>query len=1029
MVTKQPVSINFAQGLDLKTDPWQVPVGKFLSLENSIFTKGGLLQKRNGYAQLPSLPDNSSLYLTALNGNLTAVGGSINALNAGSKTWVSRGSIAPMEVSTLPLVRNSINQTQCDSAVAPNGLVCTVYTENNSGSNAYKYVIADSVTGQNIIAPTPIPPATGAVTGGPRIFIMGDYFIIVFTNVISGASHLQYIAISSFNPGVHTTNQDIASAYVSSTRLSWDGVVFGSRLYIAYNTTTGGQSIKVTYLPLSAAILGQTPASPHTFASSIATIMSLCVDVTNATNPVIYISFYDVASTTGFTAAVDVNLNIVFTPKQIISSGTILNIASAAQNGICVVYYEVSNAYSYDSGIATNFIDKITVTSTGTVGSPSVLVRSVGLASKAFIINGTAYVLAAYSSPFQPTYFLINATTSSASAPVVVGKLAYENGGGYLALGLPSVSISGSTARIPYLFKDLIAAENTVNATPTGNNILGVYSQTGIMYGSFAFGLGIDTVEIAGNLHVSGGFLWQYDGYLPVEHNFFLYPDSVEISTATSGGHLADQEYFYAATYEWEDNQGNVYRSAASIEVSQTTSGGGNSANTVNVPYLRLTYKIPNPAKIVIYRWSVAQPIFYRVTSLTAVQLNSTTSDSLAFIDTLADASILGNDILYTTGGVVEDINAPASNIITLFDNRLWLLDAEDPNLWWFSKEVIENVPVEMSDLLTYYIAPTVSSQGSTGPVRAGAPMDDKLISFKENAIYYTNGTGPDNTGANNQYSQPIFITGTVGCSNQKSLVLIPQGLMFQSNKGIWLLGRDLSTSYIGAPIEGFNSSVVTSAANIPETNQVRFTLDTGETLMYDYFYGQWGTFVNVPAVSSCIYQDLHTFINSSGQAFQESPGVYLDGSNPVLMSFTTSWLNLAGVQGYQRAFFFYLLGKYYSPHKLHLRIAYDYNPAALHSVLIQPTNFSPAYGGNGSDRESPYGQQTPYGGPGDVENWRVFFKKQRCQSFQITLDEVFDPSFGVAAGAGLTLSGMNLVVGIKKGWRNIGNAHSVGAS
>lgn len=202
---------------------------------------------------------------------------------------------------------------------------------------------------------------------------------------------------------------------------------------------------------------------------------------------------------------------------------------------------------------------------------------------------------------------------------------------------------------------------------------------------------------------------------------------------------------------------------------------------------------------------------------------------------------------------------------MTLFDTRLWLVDAEDQNLLWFSKQVIENTPVEMSDLFTFYIPPTTAAQGSTGPITALAPLDDKLIIFKSNAIYYINGTGPDNTGANNNYSQPIFITSTVGCANQQSIVFMPQGLMFQSDKGIWLLDRGLGTTYIGAPVEQYNSGLVESAQNIPETNQVRFILNTGVTLMYDYYYSQWGTFVNVPAISSCIFQNLHTFINSYG--------------------------------------------------------------------------------------------------------------------------------------------------------------------
>ena len=117
MLQKQNTNINFAQGLDTKTDPWQVPVGKFLSLENTIFTKGGLLQKRNGYAGLPML-SGSPNYVTTFNGDLTAIGTNLQALSAGYGSWVSRGNIQPLSLSTLPLIRNNLNQTQCDSSIA-----------------------------------------------------------------------------------------------------------------------------------------------------------------------------------------------------------------------------------------------------------------------------------------------------------------------------------------------------------------------------------------------------------------------------------------------------------------------------------------------------------------------------------------------------------------------------------------------------------------------------------------------------------------------------------------------------------------------------------------------------------------------------------------------------------------------------------------------------------------------------------------------------------------------------------------------
>ena len=703
------------------------------------------------------------------------------------------------------------------------------------------------------------------------------------------------------------------------------------------------------------------------------------------------------------------------------------------------IIFEVPSVYSYDSSISSNLIDTATINQLGVEGTAYVMARSVGLASKAFAVKGTYYCLASYQSPYQSTYFLLNASTSTQQNPIVVAKLAYSNGGGYLSTGLPNVSVSGTTAQVPYLYKDLIQAVNKNTNVPAGTQVDGIYTQTGVNLATFDFVTdGLASTEIGNNLQLTGGFLWSYDGYVPVENGFFLYPDSVEATWSSTGGSIAAQPdgstntnaYYIQVVYQWTDNQGNPYFSAPSIPVPVTTTGTGTTGSiTVHIPYLRLTYKVPNPPTIVIYRWSVKQQSYYQTSGFTfaasnGIQINDTTNDSVTYIDTLPDSAVLGNALLYTTGGVVEDIGAPATSITTLFDDRLWLVDSEDKNLLWYSKQVIESTPVEMSDLFTFYVAPSTGAQGSTGTITALAPMDDKLIIFKADAAYYINGSGPDNAGNGSTYSQPIFITSTVGCANPRSIVMMPNGLMFQSNKGIWLLGRDLSTQYIGAPVEDFNSYVVNSAVAVPGTNQVRFSLSNGITLMYDYFVGQWGEFEGVPSVSSTLYNGFHTLVNKYGQVAQETPGTYLDGSNPVLMSFTTSWLNVAGLRGYLRAYWFYFLGTYLSPHKLQVQIAYDYNSSAVQGNLIAPLNYAgpygsdPYYGGDGL---------IPFGGPPQLENWRVFLERQRCRSFQIVMQEVFDPSFGTVAGPGLTLSGLSCIVGVKKSYAPINSNQQVG--
>jgi len=624
----------------------------------------------------------------------------------------------------------------------------------------------------------------------------------------------------------------------------------------------------------------------------------------------------------------------------------------------------------------------------------------------------------------EPSYFVLDTDGN------VISKLAFQNANNYLTLGLPQVSVFGSVAQFPYLYRNIVQSVNKGTDLPAGTQVAQVYSQTGVNLASITLSYGVaNTAEIGKNLLLSGGFLWGYDGTSAVENGFFLYPENIEATWSATGGSIAAKPdgttnanaYYYQVTYEWSDNQGNIFRSAPSVPIAVTTTGSGTSGSiAINVPTLRLSYK--TNVKIVVYRWSIAQQSYYQVTSITSPELNDPTIDEITITDTLADASILGNNLIYTTGGVLENIGGPACTAITLFDNRVWAVDAENKNVLWFSKQVIQSTPVEMTDLLTIYVSPTQSAQGNTGDIKCLAPMDDKLIIFKEDAIYYINGIGPDNTGANSQYSEPIFITSTVGCANQKSIVFIPNGLMFQSDKGIWLLGRDLSTNYIGAPVEDYTQNdSVNSAVNIPETNQVRFMMSSGlnsRTLMYDYFYNQWGTFTGIPGFSSTLYLGFHTYLDTrtstSGstqfKVHQETPGVYLDGDNPTLMSFTTSWFALAGILGFQRAYFLFFLGKYYSPHKLVVDIAYDFNPNYVQQVVITPNNYSDPYG-----EDYVFGQSESFGGPEQVEKWRIMLQRQKCDSVLFRITEQFDPTIGTTAGAGFTMSGLNFIVGVKR--------------
>jgi hypothetical protein len=1018
MLNKQAVDVSFGKGLDQKTDSKRIQPGKFLSLVNTVFNKVGQLTKRNGFGPLTSLPDASSLYLTTFNSSLLAIGSTLQAYDNANAAWVNKGIMQKVSLNTSTLIKSGTGQTQADAVVAANGLALVTYTDQdttNLANKIYKYAVINSVNSEMVVNPITLPLAS-QVYGTPRVFLQNQYFIIVYTQETAGPVYnLVYIAISSTNPSVASAAQTVAANYTPSTFLNFDGVVANGNTYVAYNTLSGSQRVNIVYIPPT---LGPVTAATS-FVGRKATILSLSADLADPSNPLIWISAWDQAAFTYTFAAVDKTLVPFYGPFTGVIGGAVLNnFTGKAINGgsqsTLTTYYELAGFYP-DAVTPNNTVGKIAITATGVVTAPSIVKPGVGLASKVFTVDGVDYFLAVYYSANQPTYFLLNGSGN------VISKLAYSNAGPYHVTGLSNVTLVGATAYIAYLITETLTAVNKAQGAPTAQQST-FFTQTGINLASFNLKSSkLTASEIGNNVNISGGFVTAYDGASPVEQGFNLWPDYVTLTPSTTDGTMSAQQYFYQVIYEWTDNQGNLFRSAPSIPKTVTTTGATSSV-VVTVDTLRLTYKTLTPVRIVIYRWSTAQQVYYQATSVITPTLNSTVSNTVSFTDIKPDSAILGNDILYTTGGVIEDIGPPATDNITIFDNRLWLVDAEDRNLLWFSKQVIEATPVEMSDLLTVYIPPTTGSQGSTGVITAIYPMDDKLVIFKENALGYIAGTGPDNTGSNNQYTQFSLINATVGCLNQNSIVFTPLGLMFQSNKGIWLLGRDLSTTYIGAPVEGFNANMVTSAVTIPGTNQVRFTLNTMQTLVYDYYVGEWSQFSNTNVVSSTLFQGLQTFITDSGQVRQETPGKYLDNTQPVLISFTTGWMSFAGVQGFERFYEMLMVGDYITPFKLNVQFAYDFNPAMQQATIVTP---SKPVAGWANDPF--FGDSTPFAGPSAAFNARVFPTIQKCSSFQIQVTEIYDPSFGIASGAGLTLTGLNLLVGVKKGHRTSPAGRSFG--
>jgi len=234
---------------------------------------------------------------------------------------------------------------------------------------------------------------------------------------------------------------------------------------------------------------------------------------------------------------------------------------------------------------------------------------------------------------------------------------------------------------------------------------------------------------------------------------------------------------------------------------------------------------------------------------------------------------------------------------------------------------------------------------------------------------------------------------------------------MFQSEEGIFILGRDLNVTFIGAKVEDelTGDNDISSAVLVEEKQQVRFTLDaSGQTqlkvLCFDYYHGVWTVFTSASSTvrnttSSAMINSRHTFLGSDNYINRDVPGSYYDGTaalqEPVVSEFTTAWIKLAGVQGFQRVKRAYFLGEH-TGGPVSLSAQYNYNESVSTTETWLDTEF---VSGGGTL-------------PDDPMQVGIHIPRQKCQSIRF---KFVDNAQNTVSGGSL-FSMISLLVGRKQG-------------
>lgn len=987
-------------GVDQKTDDKQLDVGKLLVLQNAVFQKIGKVKKRYGY----DLLSNNILGGGILNKNDALLTNDTELLRIADNSlysfmqsgyWINKGNISQVGVNTESIARGNLNLTQASSIHLKGTSVYAWY----DGTNVIATVI-DQTTGQVVLGNYQI-----AVGSRPLLVANDNYIYVYYFRLATNSLHcrrLSPLVPQTFDAEVTLTTQVGNDGYYDITQYG------NNSLALVYKNTS--DFLVLAYCKIDGDIA--TPIdgypAPITYTTETAdNAVAVCVYNVGGLNDGIYAFYHN--NTSGLRYFF-IDEHFISTPVSVVVDPTttlVRNIVTYVLSATAVqVYYELDASNIYDRLIYENTVDTV-----GGVGTPSVFLRSVVLCSKPFEYNGIFYLAVGHDGAtgyLQATYFLVDYLGR------VVNKFNALNGGS------ASNPISHTQHITPinaneFLFSGLIKTQLL-----TEDNVL--YGLTGISSHVFDFSVVdlYDFERLGENLHIAGGLIYVYDGVNIVEAGFNLFPDNITETVDDMAGNLEAGQRAAVFVYEWTDNKGQIHRSAPSVPTIYTTSGGASNVD-FTISTLRLTEKkgTAGEVRIVGYSTVVNGQTYYRMTSVTAPLLNDTTVDSVSFNwGTNAgenDVNIINNEILYTTGGVLENIQPPSATIIESYGNRLFLAGCEDKAEVWYSKEYVRGEAVAFSDSFI------IRADKDVGKIKGLAVIDDKLIIFKESSIYAVAGQGPVDTGASNDFQTPTMITIDTGCKENKSLVRTPIGVMFKSDKGIYLLGRDLNCTYIGKDVEAYNDARVVDSELMKDTTQVRFLLDNGHCIIYDYYFEQWATFTNFKdAVSGVIWQGNFTWAKSTGEVFKENKSLYLDNGQFYSMKLVTPWIKVNGIQGYQRIYSGILIGTYKSAHVLRLRVYYNYEDFYRDTVYIDTaTVIQPTYYGG----PSPYGIGSPYGaGPGGtgIDTLYQFQFKQSIQKCDAIKFEIEDVDKYSTQDDTFDISSMCLEVGIKSGYMRV---------
>lgn len=494
-------------------------------------------------------------------------------------------------------------------------------------------------------------------------------------------------------------------------------------------------------------------------------------------------------------------------------------------------------------------------------------------------------------------------------------------------------------------------------------------------------------LERGGYLLYPGACPKMYDGRSVFEIGFHHPPDIIFNAGTTAGSGFS-----YVAVFESVDGRGKRHVSGVSFPVSTS-----DNPNSVAVGMTISTYGLgqgSNTVKISIYRNRTGGSEYFFVKSID----NSTTSGSTGFTDNVADANL--GEPLYTTGGLLENEALPACHSLKLYQNRIWSALSLQNSYQHFE----EDDSGFFEGTSSFY-----QVQVPATPVGL-SELQNKLLLFTEGGVYMLYGDAPGRTGTDGSLSIPQRVL-ELGSLNPEVCIEDEDGVWFLTTNGLRHINQSLTLTrdQAGMPWGTEAGDLFSTMTNTPFLAR---KMVSREEIWFITKYSTSGS-VLVYSLKSKTWSRRWSFINGGGLelypfgsyvapvavhyndrvAIIDEYNVTSGNARRPVSSFTTPWIRLDGLSGFQRIYEIILLGHGQActaSEGMRVSIAYDYDETIVD-----------------------YFTSTSSGGNANVYEMKLKPSVQKCEAFKLTIQQSGDTSQPTKY---VTLVGMDLLIGVKGG-------------